>query len=81
MNVEVRVGRRRTLVIPKAVAEEVGIEEGSRVLLRVEGGRIVIEPVRDAIWLALRGEKVARVALEELEEESLERQEELGGGG
>ena len=74
LTVEVRVGRRRTIVIPKAVAEALGIDEGSLLELRVEGGRIVLEPVPDAVELSLRGEKVARVSLEELEAESVEQQ-------
>ena len=79
--VKAKVGRRRTLVIPKRIAERVGITEGTVVLLRVEGNRIVVEPEPDAVWLAIHGEKVAKVSLKELEEESLERQEELGGSG
>ena len=72
---EVRVGRKRTIVIPKRVAEMLGIEEGSRLEMRVEDGRIVLEPVPDAVELSLRGEKVARTSLEELEEDSIEEQE------
>lgn len=71
---EVRVGKRRTLVIPKAVADMLGIREGSRLELRVEEGRIVLEKVPDAVELSLHGEKVARVSLEELEAESIEHQ-------
>ncbi len=76
--VEVRVGRRRTIVIPKKIAQSVGIEEGTLVAMKVEGEKIIIEPKKDAVWLALHGKKVAKVTLEELEEESLERQEEAG---
>ncbi len=72
---EVRVGRKRTIVIPKRVAEMLGIEEGSRLEMRVEDGRIVLEPVPDAVELSLRGEKVARTSLRELEEDSIEEQE------
>lgn len=75
----VRIGKRRTLVIPKKIAENLGIEEGMRVNLRVEGDKMIIEPIRDAIWLALHGKKVAKVTLKELEEESFERQKELAG--
>lgn len=78
--IEVRVGKRRTIVIPKAVAEMLGIEEGSRLELRVEEGRIILEPVPDAVRLSLYGEKIARVTLEELEAESIERQKEYLGG-
>lgn len=43
-------------------------------MLRVEGNKIVIEPLRDAIWLSLHSEKVVHITLKELEEESLEQQ-------
>ncbi len=71
---EVTVGRRRTIVIPKRVAEMLGISEGSRLELRVEDGRIVLEPIPDAVELSLHGEKVATTSLEELEAESIEQQ-------
>ncbi len=78
--IEVRVGKRRTIVIPKAVAEMLGIEEGSRLELRVEEGRIILELVPDAVSLSLYGEKIARVTLEELEAESLKRQKKYLSG-
>ena len=71
---EIRVGKRRTIVIPKTVAEMLGIDEGSRLELRVEDGKIVLEPIPDAVELSLRGEKIARVTLEELGAESIEQQ-------
>jgi len=74
MITEVRVGRRRTIVIPKAVAEALGIEEGSRLRLEVRGDSIVLRVIPDAIWLSVHGEKFAKVTLRELEEESVERQ-------
>lgn len=79
LETSLRVGRRRTLVIPKKIAEKLGIEEGMRVNLRVNGEKMIIEPVRDAIWLAVHGKKFARITLEELEEESIERQKEIAG--
>jgi AbrB family looped-hinge helix DNA binding protein len=45
MSEESIIGRRYTLVIPKAVREELTLKEGQRVLIRVENGRIVIEPL------------------------------------
>ena len=73
--VESRVGRKRVVVIPKAIAEAVGLVEGQRIRIKAEGGRVVIEPVRDAIWLALHGRKIGYVAAEDVEEESLREQE------
>ncbi|MBS7638589.1 AbrB/MazE/SpoVT family DNA-binding domain-containing protein [Candidatus Bathyarchaeota archaeon] len=45
MSEEARIGRRWTLVIPKEIRERAGLREGQGVLLRVEGGRIVIQPL------------------------------------
>ncbi len=81
LSLEIRVGKRRTIVIPKPVAEALGIREGSRLELRLEEGRIVLEPVPDAVELSLRGEKIARTSLEELEAESIAQQKRYIGGG
>jgi AbrB family looped-hinge helix DNA binding protein len=77
ITIETRVGRKRVIVIPKAVAEAVGLVEGQRVRVRAEGDRIVIEPVRDALWLALHGRKIGYIDAEEVEEESEREQERL----
>ena len=79
LSLEARVGKKRVLVIPKKVAELLGLTEGSLVRITASRDRMVIEPIRDAVWLSLHGEKVARITLEELEEESVERQEEYTG--
>ena len=75
--VETKVGKKRVIVIPKAVAEAVKIREGQRVRVMAIGDRIVIEPVRDAVWLALYGRKIGRILPEEIEEESLIEQKKL----
>jgi AbrB family looped-hinge helix DNA binding protein len=45
MSEESVIGRRYTLVIPKAVREKLTLKQGQRVLIRVEGKKIVIEPL------------------------------------
>ncbi len=45
----------------------------------MQGARIVLEPVPDAVELSLRGEKVAKTSLEELEAESTEQQKRIAG--
>ena len=72
---EIRVGRKRTIVIPKAVAEALGLDEGSKLVLEVKDGYIVLKPIPDAITLSIRGEKISKISLEELEATSLEEQE------
>ncbi len=44
MSEEIIIGRRFTLVIPKDARRQLNLKEGQRVQVRVEGGRIVIEP-------------------------------------
>jgi len=39
------IGKRFTIVIPKAVREKVGLKEGQKVLVYAEAGKIVIEPL------------------------------------
>jgi AbrB family looped-hinge helix DNA binding protein len=69
-----RIGKRRTLVIPKNVAEKLGIKEGDKVKITALEDKLVLEPLRDAVWLSLYGKKVAKVTLEDLEATSMEEQ-------
>jgi len=48
----------------------------SQLLLELRGDHIVLKPVPDAITLSVRGEKIAKVTLEDLEATSLEEQNE-----
>ena len=78
-SVETKVGRKRVIVIPKKIADAVGIREGHKVRVMAEGNRIIIEPIRDAIWLALHGKKIGKLMPEEVEEESIHEQERISG--
>ncbi len=71
-----RISKKYTLYIPKAIAEAVGIREGSIVRLRVEGSKIVLEPVPNPFDVALKGPKYAKTTFEEFEKESEEMQNE-----
>mgnify|MGYP001046547288 CR=1 FL=1 len=44
MSEEVVIGRRYALVIPKKAREELNLREGQRVMVRVDDGRIILEP-------------------------------------
>ena len=74
---EAKVSRKRLLAIPKAAAERLGIREGSRVKIYVERDRMIIEPIRDAIWYALYGPKIGYISFKDLEEESLREQKKI----
>jgi AbrB family looped-hinge helix DNA binding protein len=56
-----RIGKRRTLVIPKNVAEKLGIKEGDKVKITALEDKLVLEPLRDAVWLSLYGKKLQRL--------------------
>ena len=72
----IRVGRKRTIVIPKRVAERLGIDEGDYLLLTIHNDKIEVKPMPNAITLSLRGRKIAKITLRELEEESMRVQKE-----
>lgn len=40
----VTVSTKGQMVIPAAIREELGIEPGTRVAVRVEGGRLIVDP-------------------------------------
>ncbi|MEM0038925.1 AbrB/MazE/SpoVT family DNA-binding domain-containing protein [Thermofilum adornatum] len=69
------MGKRLTLVIPRNVAEKPGIKEGDKIKITVVGDKLVLQPIRDAVWLSLYGKKVAKVTLEDLEATSIEEQD------
>jgi antitoxin MazE len=70
----VRVSRKNTIYIPKDVAERVGIREGVLVEITVEGGRIILTPIPDPLWLALHGPKFAEISVKDVEKVSEEMQ-------
>jgi AbrB family looped-hinge helix DNA binding protein len=74
ITVELRIGRKLTIYLPKAVAEALNIDEGDKVFLTVSGRKMVIEKVEDPIDLAIRGSKFASITPEEVEWISLNEQ-------
>ena len=74
VSTEVWIGKRLTLVIPRKVAEKLGIKEGDKIKITVVEDKLVLQPIRDAVWLSLYGKKVAKVTLEDLEATSIEEQ-------
>lgn len=67
-----KVGRKFALYLPKSVVKALGIREGDKVLIAVEGNSIVVRVVKDPIELALHGEKFASITPEDVETISLE---------
>lgn len=46
----VTVTRNAQITIPKKVRETLGITEGDRVTLRVEGNKVIIEKIVEDVW-------------------------------
>lgn len=67
MSEEISIGKRYTLVIPKKIREELGLEEGQRTLVYVEGERIVIEPLPSDPFEIL--DEIVGESYDEVEEE------------
>ena len=59
------------MVIPKSIREELGLREGQRALVYVEGTKIVIEPFPGDPFKTL--DKIIREPYDEAEEKRVER--------
>jgi len=71
----ISIGKKYTIYLPKLVVNTLGIKEGDKVILKVSEGRIIIEPLKDPIELALSEDKFACVKPEEIEVVSTEEQQ------
>ena len=73
MSVIVRVDRKGRIVIPRELRDRLGI--GDAVRIRVEGGRLIIEPVRDPLEklsrLVRRGTKDVEKEIRDLREAAI----------
>ena len=74
LEVVTKIGKKFTLYIPKSVVDELGVKEGDKVRITVEGKKMVVEVIKDPIDLALHGRKFARISADEVERISLEEQ-------
>ncbi|MCD6381179.1 MAG: AbrB/MazE/SpoVT family DNA-binding domain-containing protein [Candidatus Odinarchaeota archaeon] len=76
---KVRISKKFTLYLPKAIVKAVGLKEGDFVRIKVEDSRIILELVQDPFDLALKGPKFAKTTFKEFERESEEMQDEFFG--
>ena len=74
-----RVGKKGAIYLPKHIMRSLGVREGDKVLMKVEGNKLVLEFVPDPLSLALRVKKWAKTTVEEFEAESEAEQGELYG--
>ncbi len=67
MRIVVKVRRKGVLILPKALRELVGIEEGDEVVAEVVDGSIVLRPLRPRV-VSIDREKVLEIVEEEKKE-------------
>ncbi|MDI9619270.1 MAG: AbrB/MazE/SpoVT family DNA-binding domain-containing protein [Candidatus Nezhaarchaeota archaeon] len=72
-----KVGKKGAIYIPKYVCEQLGISENDKVLMRIEGGRLVLEFIPDPLSLAIKARRWARTTVKDFEMESMVEQDEL----
>lgn len=74
-----KVAKKRALYPPKRVMDELDLNEGQFVKYRIEGKKLVVEPVPDPLELALKSKKWGKTTVKEFEKESEKEQRELYG--
>ncbi|MEM2394713.1 MAG: AbrB/MazE/SpoVT family DNA-binding domain-containing protein [Candidatus Bathyarchaeia archaeon] len=72
-----KVGKKGAIYIPKRICEQLGISEEDKVLMRVEGDKLVLEFIHDPLSLAIKIRKWTKTTVEEFERESEKEQNEL----
>ena len=72
-----KVGKKGAVYIPKRICERLGISEEDKVLMRVEGDKLVLEFIPNPFSLTVKIKKWAKTTVEEFEKESEEEQDEL----
>ncbi len=72
-----KVGKKGAIYIPKRICEQLGISEEDKVLMRVEGNKLVLEFIPDPLSLAVKIDKWTKTTVKEFERESEEEQNEL----
>lgn len=75
-----KIGKKGAIYIPKRICEQLGIKEDDKVLMRVEGDKLVLEFIPDPLFLALKTRKWVKSTVENFERESEEEQNELFTG-
>ena len=74
LTIQVSVGKKYAIYLPKAIVRALNLKEGERVQLRLSGASVVIESLQDPLHLALSGRKFASVTPDQVEKISSEEQ-------
>ncbi len=74
LSIQVSVGKKYAIYLPRAIVRALNLKEGEKVLLRVSGATVILESLQDPIHLALSGRKFASLTQEQVEKISAEEQ-------
>jgi AbrB family looped-hinge helix DNA binding protein len=55
MTITITLGKSGRLVVPKAIRDSLGLHEGSRLKLEVQGGKIQAVPEPDPVNIGMKG--------------------------
>jgi AbrB family looped-hinge helix DNA binding protein len=55
MSITITLGKSGRLVVPKAIRDSLGLHEGSRLKLEVQGGKIQAVPEPDPVNIGMKG--------------------------
>ncbi len=72
----IQVGKKYTIYLPKKIVEELGIREGDKLMLKIEGEEIILRKVHSKpkiakVWSKVKIEEVEKVG-EELTKQIIE---------
>lgn len=54
MSTTITLGKSGRLVVPKAIRDSLGLREGSRLKLEVQGGKIEVRPEEDEVTIVIK---------------------------
>lgn len=54
MSITINLGKSGRLVVPKAIRESLGLHEGSRLKLEIQGGKFQVTPEPDPIKIEIK---------------------------
>ncbi len=74
LTVQVSVGKKYAIYLPRAIVRALNLKEGGKVLLRLSETTVILESLQDPVHLALSGKKFASITPEQLEKISSEEQ-------
>ncbi len=54
MSITIQLGKSGRLVVPKAIRDNLGLHEGSRLKLEIQGGKLQVAPEPDPIKIEMK---------------------------